>query len=111
MFLGGLFVSKQSIKHERVMNTNILDWNSIERLTVRFSAAASLAASLLLSTQASATPFFFSTGNPDGKIATLSRPTSGAKIQTETADDFVVTNCIVINQATFIGLQTGTAGG
>ncbi len=61
-------------------------------------------ASLLLVAQASAAPFFFSTGNPDGKIATLSRPSSPGKIQTETADDFVVTQAVVISEATFTGL-------
>src|SRR5262249_30388958 len=44
------------------------------------------------------------TGDPDGKIATLSRPSSPGKLQTETADDLVVTQSIVINQATFTGL-------
>jgi hypothetical protein len=31
--------------------------------------------------------FFFSTGNPDGLIATLSRVASAGKLETETADD------------------------
>jgi hypothetical protein len=61
-------------------------------------------ASLLLVSQVSADPFFFSTGNPDGKVATLSRPASPGKIQTETADDFIVTNSIVLTEATFTGL-------
>src|SRR5262249_42018964 len=61
-------------------------------------------ASLLLVLQASADPFFFSTGNPDGKVATLSRPASPGKVQTETADDFIVTNSIVLTEATFTGL-------
>ena len=59
---------------------------------------------LLLVAGASAASFTFSTGDPDGKIATLSRPSSPGKIQTETADDFVVTQTIVISQATFTGL-------
>src|SRR6266545_2611471 len=59
---------------------------------------------LLLVSQASADSFSFSTGDPDGKIATLSRPSSPGKIQTETADDLVVTQAVVINQATFTGL-------
>ena len=54
--------------------------------------------------QAAASSFSFSTGNPDGKIATLSRPASSGKLQTETADDFVLTQASVINQATFTGL-------
>ncbi|HEY6122320.1 MAG TPA: hypothetical protein VIV66_20355 [Pyrinomonadaceae bacterium] len=58
----------------------------------------------IVATPAIGTTFFFSTGNPDGKIATLSRVASPGKIQTETADDFVLTNCTVIDQATFIGL-------
>ena len=66
--------------------------------------AALALASLLVATQASAEPFFFSTGNPDGKIATLSRPATPGAQQTETADDFEVTNSIVINHATFTGL-------
>ena len=59
---------------------------------------------LMLVSQASADSFSFSTGDPDGKIATLSRPSSPGKIQTETADDFVVPKAVVINQATFTGL-------
>ncbi len=59
---------------------------------------------LLLASQASAASFIFSTGDPDGKIATLSRPSSPGKIQTETADDFVLTQSVVISQATFTGL-------
>jgi hypothetical protein len=67
--------------------------------------AAGALASLLLLSQASADSFSFSTGNPDGKIATLSRPSSQGKIQTETADDFIiVSNTTLISQATFTGL-------
>jgi hypothetical protein len=61
-------------------------------------------AALLLAGQASAASFLFSTGAPDGKIATLSRPASAAGLQTETADDFVVTQAVVISEATFTGL-------
>ncbi len=60
--------------------------------------------SLAVAAQASAAAFVFSTGIPDGKIATLSRPAGPGKMQTETADDFVTTQSIVINQATFTGL-------
>src|SRR5262245_54611802 len=62
------------------------------------------ALALLMAYQASAASFVFSTGDPDGKIATLSRPSSPGKIQTETADDFVVTQAVVISRATFTGL-------
>src|SRR3989442_104417 len=68
-------------------------------------ALALLACGLgLLTFQASAASFTFSTGNPDGKVATLSRPAGGGAIQTETADDFVVTQAVVVTQATFTGL-------
>jgi hypothetical protein len=59
---------------------------------------------LLLASQASAGTFTFSTGNPDGKVATLSRPGSPGLIQTETADDFFPTQAVVITEATFTGL-------
>lgn len=53
--------------------------------------------------------FFFSTGNPDGKIATLSRPASPGLLETETADDFFLNQPTQINSATFVGLlPTGT---
>jgi hypothetical protein len=54
------------------------------------------------------TPFFFSTGNPDGKIATASRPESAGKFEIESADDFVLTKTTSITSATFTGLLTGT---
>jgi len=62
-------------------------------------------ASLLLVSQASAASFSFSTGDPDGKIATLSRPSTPGQIQTETADDFlIVSNTTLLSRATFTGL-------
>jgi len=63
----------------------------------------SLFALLLLPPSASAASVFFSTGSPDGLIGTLSRPAS-AGLQTETADDFVLSQCVVITEATFTGL-------
>ena len=45
----------------------------------------------LLAAPASAGDFFFSTGDPDGKMATASRPGSAGKIEIESADDFVLT--------------------
>jgi len=62
-----------------------------------------------LATPAKADPFFFSTGNPDGLIATLSRTASPGKLETETADDFLTTAPTVINSATFTGLLVGGA--
>jgi hypothetical protein len=64
----------------------------------------SLSAFLFLPPRTSASSFSFSTGDPDGLIGTLSRPASAGLIQTETADDFLLNQCVLINQATFTGL-------
>jgi hypothetical protein len=53
---------------------------------------------------AAADSFTFSTGSPDGLIATLSRVASAGKLETETADDFVTKQATILNSATFIGL-------
>ena len=48
---------------------------------------------------------FFSTNDPDGLMATLSRTASAGKLETETADDFMVPAGITsLSEATFIGL-------
>src|SRR5437867_3333682 len=74
-------------------------------LSANKAAGAGALGLLLLVSGTSAASFSFSTGNPDGKIATLSRPASPGKIQTETADDFIiVSNTTLIRQATFTGL-------
>ena len=52
-------------------------------------------------------PFFFSTGDPDGKIATASRPGIISPFEIESADDFVLTQNTVITSATFTGLLVG----
>jgi hypothetical protein len=59
--------------------------------------------------RAAADHFFFSTGDPDGKIATLSRIASPGKFETETADDFVTTKPTEITSASFTGLLVGGA--
>ena len=48
--------------------------------------------------------FNFSTGSPDGKIATASRPDAPDKIEIETGDDFVLSASTRIQSATFTGL-------
>jgi hypothetical protein len=68
------------------------------------SAAISGLALFALAAEPSAASFSFSTGDPDGKLATLTRPASPGKTQTETADDFILTQSVVISQATFTGL-------
>ena len=71
-----------------------------------FSAAA---LGFIIAGPARAEPFLFSNGNPDGKIATLSRQASPGKLETETADDFVTTTNTLITGATFTGLLVGGA--
>lgn len=61
---------------------------------------------LISAAPAAATPFFFSTGDPDGLIGTAARPTSGGKIEIETGDDFILNAPTNINTVTFVGLLT-----
>lgn len=66
--------------------------------------SAMIAASIGFATSASAAPFLFTNGSPDGRLGALSRSESVGKIQTETADDFVLAQPTVINGATITGL-------
>ena len=77
------------------------------KLIIRSIAAVSIA--IFVATHAAADPFFFSTGNPDGLIGTLSQPASAGLPETETADDFILTQTTTINQATFTGLMPSGA--
>jgi hypothetical protein len=70
----------------------------ITRITAAFSVLSLTAA------PAMALPFLFSTGTPDGKIATASRPDSGGAFEIESADDFVLSTQTNITSATFTGL-------
>jgi len=75
--------------------------------TIRGHAMSLTAASavlLLFAGLCSADPFFFSTGNPNGLMATASRPDAGGVFEIESADDFVLTNSTTISSATFTGL-------
>jgi len=69
-------------------------------------AAAAVAAGMWLVTPAWADPFFFSTGSPDGLLGALSQPASSGTLETETADDFNLTETTSIAQATVTGLIT-----
>jgi hypothetical protein len=73
-----------------------------KRLTVSFLAVVIVA--IFITMPAFADSFTFSTGSPDGLIGTLSRPASAGIVQTETADDFVLSHPTLLNQATFVGL-------
>ena len=63
-----------------------------------------LLTAILASSPAGATPFFFSTGNPDGLMASASRPDSGGQFEIESADDFVLPSATSLTSATFTGL-------
>jgi hypothetical protein len=69
-----------------------------------------LAFAAFFATAAQADRFSFSTGSPDGKLGALSRPAGSQGLETETADDFVLTQATVVSGATMHGLiPTGFA--
>jgi hypothetical protein len=55
--------------------------------------------------------FNFSTGLPDGRVATISEPASArtSQVEFESADDFALTTETLIQHASFTGLLTGGA--
>src|SRR5689334_22616658 len=57
-----------------------------------------------LATPLWAAPFFFATGSPNGLLGALSRRPSPGKVETETADDFVLQVPTVISHAKIFGL-------
>jgi hypothetical protein len=68
------------------------------------AASAAIALLALASAQPALASPFFSTGNPDGLMATATRPDTGAPFEIESADDFVLTTGTSITSATFTGL-------
>lgn len=75
----------------------------------RGGAVGALLATMATALPASAAPFFFSTGGPDGLIGTATRPDSAGKAEIETADDFILGTRTSITSASFTGLLTGGA--
>ena len=73
-------------------------------MRLRTSLTAAMITAGVLATPAWAAPFFFTTGNADGRLGALSRSESPGKVETETADDFILTATTVINGATITGL-------
>jgi hypothetical protein len=71
---------------------------------------AILTVGTMLAAPVCAASFTFDTGAPDGKLGALSRRPAGAgKLETETADDFLLQQTTVIKGATIRGLvPTGT---
>jgi len=74
------------------------------KMYITMASAAALSVGLVAGMPIAADPFFFSTGNPDGQLGSLSRPPSSGNLETETADDFVLTDATVISRATIHGL-------
>jgi hypothetical protein len=66
--------------------------------------AAMVTAAMWLATPAWADLFFFSPVSADGRLGALSQPPSSGKLETETADDFTLTETTSIAQATIVGL-------
>ena len=64
---------------------------------------------IAMATTAKAESFNFSTGIPNGLMATAARPASAGLSEIESADDFVLTQETKIDSATFTGLLTGTS--
>ncbi len=77
-------------------------------LKARTGIAALAFAAVVGPLPAAADSFFFNTGDPDGRIGTLSSsrpgPMPGQSFLTETADDFVLSAPTSITQATFTAL-------
>ena len=65
---------------------------------------AAVTAAAWLATPAWAETFFFSTGNADGRLGALSQPPNSGKLETETADDFILSETTAIAEATITGL-------
>ena len=76
-------------------------------LPVRHAHAEAAAAGSSVTTDFDPHPFSFNTGSPDGALGALSRP-AGSGSETETADDFVLTQPTVISGATIRGLLVPT---
>jgi hypothetical protein len=70
----------------------------------RTGIAALTFAAVVMPLPAAADTFVFSTGNPDGLMATATRPESAGKFEIETGDDFALTQQTLITGAAFTGL-------
>src|SRR5215471_8384515 len=70
----------------------------------RTGIAALTFAAVAMPLSAAADTFVFSTGNPDGLMATAVRPDSPGKFEIEAGDDFVLTQQTLITRASFTGL-------
>ena len=74
------------------------------RYSIFFATVAAAAASSGLASPVAAAGFVFSTGDPDGKIATA----SGGTGEPESADDFVLSTATRLTSGSFTGLVVGS---
>jgi hypothetical protein len=70
----------------------------------RTGIAALAFAAVVMPLSAAADAVLFSTGNPDGLMASGTRPASAGKFEIETGDDFALTQETLITGAAFTGL-------
>jgi hypothetical protein len=78
--------------------------SGVARTIMRGLLAALAVAAFSGAASAQDTKFLVSTGNTDGKLGALSRGPSTGKLETETADDFILKQTTVISGATITGL-------
>ena len=74
------------------------------RRSLLFLTPARLALGMSIVTSMWAAPLTFTTGTPDGRLGAASRRASAGKVETETADDFILQQTTVITRATVTGL-------
>ena len=108
---GGTTVLNEFAQSERV-SRGLKLWSGFAIAGAAAVAALLLASPASTQSQASGQAFAFSTGNADGKMATASRPgpSSGANQETESADDFVLSDQTALTSASFTGLIPAAAG-
>jgi hypothetical protein len=70
----------------------------------RYLLAATLAGAVATVTPVWADSFTFTTGSVDGRLAALSQPARALKLETESADDFILADTTSIKGATITGL-------
>ena len=71
---------------------------------MKYVLVAATVTAVWLATPAWADPFSFSTGSPDGLLGALSQSAGIGKAETETADDFILSDTTSIAQATITGV-------
>jgi PEP-CTERM motif-containing protein len=70
----------------------------------RTFAVFALTLAVFMAIPATAGPFLFNSGSPDGRMAMATRPDTGPGTEIEAADDFILPFKTVINHGTFTGL-------